>query len=82
MVERTFRGVSFDGAGQDDMVWLPEAIMGPASINNKPKLKPIRAKDSPVPAKRPTNPVLSSQRLMDTFCGPPQWQEALKLCQD
>ncbi|PLY39450.1 dTDP-4-dehydrorhamnose reductase [Janthinobacterium sp. ROICE36] len=59
-----------------------EAIMAHATINNKPKLKPIQAKDYPVPAKRPTNSVLSSRRLMDTFCGLPQWQEALKLCQD
>ena len=57
-----------------------EAIMADPSVTKKPRLKPILAQDYPVPAKRPTNSVLSSQRLIDTFCGLPQWQEALKLC--
>jgi dTDP-4-dehydrorhamnose reductase len=68
--------------GRTTWFGFTEAIMAPASINNKPKLKPIRAKDSPLPAKRPTKSVLSPQRLMDTFCGPPQWQKTLKLWQD
>lgn len=57
-----------------------EAIMADPSVTKKPRLKPILAQDYPVPAKRPTNSVLSSQRLIETFCGLPQWQEALKLC--
>jgi dTDP-4-dehydrorhamnose reductase len=66
--------------GRTTWFGFTEAIMAHASINNTPKLQPIPAKDYPVPAQRPTNSVLSSQRLMDTFCGLPQWQEALKLC--
>lgn len=71
-------------AAQGRTTWFgfTEAIMAHASIINKPKLRPILAKDYPVPAQRPTNSLLSSQRLMDTFCALPQWQEALKLCQD
>ena len=68
--------------GRTTWFGFTEAIMAHASINNKPKLQPILAKDYPVPANRPTNSILSSQRLMDTFCGLSQWQEALKLCQD
>lgn len=68
--------------GRTTWFGFTEAIMAHASINNKPKLQPILAKDYQVPAQRPINSVLSSQRLMDTFCGLPQWQEALKLCQD
>lgn len=60
---------------------LTEAIMAHPAIAKKPLLKPILAKDYPVPTKRPVNSVLSSQRLIDTFCGLPEWQDALRLCQ-
>lgn len=58
-----------------------EAIMAHRSIEKKPILKPILSQDYPVPAKRPANSMLSSQRLIDTFCTLPQWQTALNLCQ-
>ncbi len=67
---------------QGNTTWFgfTEAIMADPSVAKKPRLKPILAQDYPVPAKRPTNSVLSSQHLIDTFCGLPQWQDALKLC--
>ena len=67
---------------QSNTTWLgfTEAIMADPSVTKKPKLKPILAQDYPVPAKRPTNSVMSSQRLINTFCSLPQWHEALKLC--
>lgn len=67
---------------QGNTTWFgfTEAIMANPSVTKKPRLKPILAQDYPVPAKRPTNSVLSSQRLIDRFCGLPQWQDALKLC--
>ena len=68
--------------GKTTWFGFTEAIMAHASVTKKPRLKPILAQDYPVPAKRPVNSVLSSQRLMETFCGLPQWQDALKLCQD
>jgi|SRR5471030_1349666 len=58
-----------------------EAIMAHSTVHKKPRLKAILAKDYPVPAQRPANSVLSSRRLIDTFCSLPQWQTALKLCQ-
>lgn len=68
---------------QGSTTWFgfTEAIMAHPSVNKKPFLKPILSQDYPVPAKRPTNSVLSSQRLIDTFCTLPQWQDALNLCQ-
>lgn len=68
--------------GQTTWFDFTEAIMAHTSIEKKPRLKPILAQDYPVPAKRPTNSVLSSKRLISTFCGFPQWQDALVLCQD
>lgn len=69
---------------QGSTTWFgfTEEIMAHPSIAKKPRLKPILAQDYPVPAKRPANSVLSSQRVIDTFCGLPQWQVALGLCQD
>lgn len=68
--------------GQTSWFGFTEAIMAHASIAKKPRLKPILAQAYPVPARRPANSVLSSERLKKTFCGLPQWQDALKLCQD
>lgn len=68
--------------GQTTWHGFAEAIMAHSSIKKKPRLRPIRAQDYPLPAKRPTNSRLSSQRLLDTFCDLPQWQDALLLCQD
>jgi dTDP-4-dehydrorhamnose reductase len=67
--------------GKTTWFGFTEEIMAHPSIAKKPRLKPILAQDYPVPAKRPANSVLSSQRLIDTFCGLPQWQAALALCQ-
>ncbi|WP_409030984.1 hypothetical protein [Janthinobacterium sp. CG_23.3] len=34
----------------------------------------------PVPAPRPSNSVLCSDRLIGRFCDLPDWREALRLC--
>lgn len=57
-----------------------EAILADPSIAKKPTLTPIMTDDYPLPAKRPRNSVLSSTRLMNTFCGLPDWDGALGLC--
>jgi dTDP-4-dehydrorhamnose reductase len=59
-----------------------KAILNHTSIAKKPTVTPIRSEEYPVPAKRPTNSVLSCERLINTFCGLPQWDEALRLCQE
>ena len=68
--------------GQTTWFGFAEAIMTHSSVKKKPRMRPILAQDYPLPAKRPSNSRLSSQRLLDTFCGLPQWQDALLLCQD
>ncbi|MEX0144868.1 dTDP-4-dehydrorhamnose reductase [Massilia sp. LMS1-1-1.1] len=68
--------------GQTSWFGFTEAIMAHASVAKRPRLKPIPAQAYPVPARRPANSMLSSERLKKTFCGLPHWQDALKLCQD
>lgn len=67
--------------GKTSWFGFAEAIMAHPSVIKKPQLTPIPARDYPVPAQRPTNSLLSSQRLLNTFCGLPHWQDALALCQ-
>uniref|UniRef100_UPI0033418832 dTDP-4-dehydrorhamnose reductase n=1 Tax=Herminiimonas fonticola TaxID=303380 RepID=UPI0033418832 len=59
-----------------------QAIIGHSSGLKKPLVTPIATQDYPLPAKRPQNSVLSSQRFMQTFCSLPEWDAALKLCMD
>ncbi|NVI83726.1 dTDP-4-dehydrorhamnose reductase [Janthinobacterium sp. BJB401] len=67
--------------GKTSWFGFAEAIMAHPSVIKKPQLTAIPARDYPVPAQRPTNSLLSSQRLLNTFCGLPHWQDALALCQ-
>lgn len=59
-----------------------QAIVDHASTARKPVVVPIATQDYPLPARRPQNSVLSSDKLMRTFCGLPDWQTALQLCLD
>lgn len=59
-----------------------KAILSHPSILKKPSVTPIRSEEYPLPARRPANSVLSCARLIDTFCGLPEWEKALKLCQE
>ncbi len=59
-----------------------QAIVAHPAIVKKPKVTPISTQDYPLPAKRPQNSVLSSERFMQTFCGLPEWDAALTLCMD
>lgn len=57
-----------------------QAIIAHPTVLKKPKVTPIATLDYPLPAKRPANSVLSSERFMQTFCSLPNWEDALKLC--
>lgn len=59
-----------------------QAIVDHASTVKKPLVTPIATADYPLPAKRPLNSVLSSEKLMEAFCGLPNWDDALRLCLD
>jgi dTDP-4-dehydrorhamnose reductase len=57
-----------------------ETIVAHWSTEQKPLVTPITTRDYPMPARRPANSILSSQKLMDTFCQLPRWDSALSLC--
>ncbi|AMO93783.1 dTDP-4-dehydrorhamnose reductase [Collimonas fungivorans] len=67
--------------GQTTWFEFTQAILENARLANKPLVMPITAQDYPLPAKRPAYSSLSCERLMNTFCGLPDWDAALKLCQ-
>lgn len=66
--------------GQTSWHGFAEAIVAHASAGNKPSIVPIATQDYPLPARRPQNSLLSSEKLMRAFCGLPAWDEALRLC--
>lgn len=66
--------------GQTTWFGFTQAILEHAGIATKPALVAIKTQEYPLPARRPTHSVLSSERLMKTFCGLPDWENALKLC--
>jgi dTDP-4-dehydrorhamnose reductase len=59
-----------------------QAIVDHASTGKKPVVVPIATQDYPLPARRPPNSVLSSDKLKQAFCDLPDWHAALKLCLD
>lgn len=74
----------FHLSAQGQTTWhgFAEAIFAHPSMTKKPALHAIAAHDYPLPARRPNNSVLSSDRLINTFSALPAWDAALKLCQD
>lgn len=57
-----------------------QAIVDHASTVKKPRVTPIATVEYPLPAKRPHNSVLSSDKLRAAFCDLPDWDAALRLC--
>lgn len=68
--------------GQTTWHGFTEAILKNAGLPKKTAVTAIATRDYPTPARRPYNSVLSCQRLMDTFCTLPAWDEALALCME
>jgi dTDP-4-dehydrorhamnose reductase len=66
--------------GQTTWHGFTQEILNRAEVGKRPRLTPIRTEDYPLPAKRPMNSILNTERLRKTFCDIPQWQEALRLC--
>ncbi|RZI41658.1 dTDP-4-dehydrorhamnose reductase [Herbaspirillum sp. HC18] len=66
--------------GQTTWHGFAQTIVAHWSMDRKPVVTPITTKEYPLPAKRPANSVLSCKKLMDAFCGLPQWDRALRLC--
>ena len=64
--------------GQTTWFGFTEAIVAAAGLECR--LIPIPSAEYPVPAPRPGNSVLCSDRLIARFCALPDWREALRLC--
>ncbi len=64
--------------GQTSWFGFTEQILAQAGISCA--LTPIGTLDYPLPAPRPQNSVLNSDKLMRQFCTLPEWQTALRLC--
>lgn len=67
-------------SGQGETTWhgFTEAIVTAAGLACK--IEPITSAEYPVPAKRPVNSVMSSEKLMSNLCNLPHWHDALRLC--
>jgi dTDP-4-dehydrorhamnose reductase len=57
-----------------------QAIFSHASVQRKPKLRPITTAEYPTPARRPSNSMLNTDRFRDTFGDLPAWDDALQTC--
>jgi dTDP-4-dehydrorhamnose reductase len=68
--------------GQTTWHGFAATILAHPSILKKTTLTPINADAYPVPARRPANSVMSSARLIEQFCSLPDWDVALRLCQN
>lgn len=71
--------------GQTSWYGFADAILGQMDFTQtttaeKPKLIPITTAEYPLPAKRPSNSVLSSQKLMSSFGALPNWDVDLMRC--
>ncbi len=71
--------------GQTTWHGLTLAILQNAQFNQasgkQVLVQPIATQDYPLPAARPAYSVLSCEKLQQTFCRLPHWEEALRLCQ-
>jgi len=66
--------------GQTTWHGFAQTIVAHWSTERKPVVIPITTKDYPLPARRPTNSVLSCRKLTEAFCQLPRWDSALSLC--
>ncbi|WP_426103213.1 dTDP-4-dehydrorhamnose reductase [Massilia sp. TSP1-1-2] len=64
--------------GQTTWHGFTEAIVAAAGLTCQ--VVPITSADYPVPAARPVNSVMTSEKLMTRLCDLPHWHDALRLC--
>jgi dTDP-4-dehydrorhamnose reductase len=77
------RSGTYNLTSQGQTTWhgFAQAIIAHASLAKRPTVIAITTQDYPLPAKRPKYSTMSCDELIDTFCGLPDWESALKLCQ-
>lgn len=66
--------------GQTTWHGFTEAIVAKAGLACR--VIPIGSAEYPTPAKRPSNSVMNSNKLISRFCAIPDWELALSLCLD
>jgi len=66
--------------GHTSWFGFAEAIFAHASIERKPKLRPITTAEYPTPAKRPSNSMLNTDKFRHTFGDLPAWDNAIQTC--
>ena len=66
--------------GHTSWFGFAEAIFAHASVQRKPKLRPITTAEYPTPAKRPANSMLNTDKFRHTFGDLPAWDDALQTC--
>lgn len=64
--------------GQTSWHGFTEAIVTKAGLACR--VTPIDSSEYPTPARRPSNSVMSSDKLIQRFCAIPEWERALSLC--
>lgn len=70
------------GQGRTSWHGFASAIIENALMVRKPNVVPITTQEFPLPAPRPSNSSLDCGRLKIRFGGLPQWEDALRLCQN
>ncbi|CDG81585.1 dTDP-4-dehydrorhamnose reductase [Janthinobacterium agaricidamnosum] len=66
--------------GRTSWAGFTQEILNNAPLVTPPRVSEITTAEYPLPARRPASSVLSSERLMQAFCGLPAWEDALQLC--
>jgi dTDP-4-dehydrorhamnose reductase len=66
--------------GHTSWFGFAQAIFSNASVQRKPKLRPITTAEYPTPAKRPSNSMLNTDKFRHTFGDLPAWDDALQTC--
>ena len=66
--------------GQTSWYEFAQEIVANENTATRPTVIPIATKDYPLPARRPRNSVLSSEKLIRAFGNLPNWDQALQGC--
>jgi dTDP-4-dehydrorhamnose reductase len=66
--------------GKTSWYGFTQEIVAQLVLPHKPVVVAISTAEYPLPARRPQNSVLCSEKFMRTFCSLPDWKSALRLC--
>jgi len=66
--------------GKTSWCGFTRSIVEQLDLPRKPSIVPINTSEYPLPARRPQNSALCSDKFMQAFCKLPDWESALRLC--